>query len=108
MTIAFVFFSLMAIAASSGDTGILNLVIYNISNNITLVAGGFLVLILFALGFGYWFFRSFTTKICGPIYNIHLRVQEHLNGQDNVQIQIRKDDFYHDLVDDLNKVFKKK
>ena len=107
MTVACLFFILMAVAVESGDATVLNMVIHNVSQNPLVVLIGFLGLILFALGFGYWFFRSFTTKICGPIYNIHLRVQEKLDGKPNVVVKIREDDFYHDFVEDINKLLQK-
>lgn len=107
MTVACLFFILMAVAVESGDATVLNMVIYNVSQNLGIVILGFLGLILFALGFGYWFFRSFTTKICGPIYNIHMRIKEKLDGKPNVTVKIREDDFYHDFVDDINKLLQK-
>lgn len=52
---------------------------------------------------GFYFFNRLTSRIVGPLYNIR-RILHLIKAkpEGNVEIKLRKDDYFHDLVDDLN------
>ena len=52
---------------------------------------------------GFYFFNRLSSKIVGPLYNIRriLRLNKEQPGK-TLEIKLRKDDYFQDLVDDLN------
>ncbi len=62
--------------------------------------------------FGLYFFRSFSHRICGPIYNIENHFKK-LNQNTDPEFQmkefkIRKNDYFQSFVNELNTFFKSK
>ncbi len=62
--------------------------------------------------FGFYFFRSFSHRVCGPIYNIENKIKD-MNantepGKEFADITIRKNDYFQPLVKELNTLIKNK
>ncbi len=62
-----------------------------------------LIAVTACVAVGFYFFNRLTSRIVGPLYNIRriLRVIK-VKPESNVEIKLRKDDYFQDLVDDLN------
>ena len=62
--------------------------------------------------FGFYFFRSFSHRVCGPIYNIENKIRS-INLAENSdqvfsEIEIRKNDYFQSFAAELNQLLKKK
>lgn len=60
---------------------------------------------------GLYFFRSFSHRVCGPIYNIEKRIKEMNENPDldnYSEIKTRTNDYFQPLVDQLNQLLKTK
>ncbi|MDG0815988.1 HAMP domain-containing protein [Bdellovibrio svalbardensis] len=72
----------------------------------------FLIYELFAVSacavVGFYFLNRLTSRIVGPLYNIRRIL--HLikvKPESQIEIKLRKDDYFHELVDDLNTALKR-
>lgn len=62
-----------------------------------------LIAVSACLAVGFYFFNRLTTRIVGPLYNIR-RILKLIRAkpENSVEIKLRKDDYFQDLVQDLN------
>lgn len=68
-----------------------------------------LIPVLFGLLAGFWYFNSMTRRIVGPLFNIRRSIRRMAEEDlDSVEIQLRADDYFQDLAQDINIVLKKK
>ncbi|MNK06292.1 hypothetical protein D3C87_241860 [compost metagenome] len=67
-----------------------------------------LIPVLLGLVVGYWYFNRMTSKIVGPLYNIK-RTMRRIAENDSLPapIQLRSDDYFQDLAEDINAALKK-
>lgn len=58
---------------------------------------------------GIYYFRRFSNRIAGPIFKINKSLQQALDGghQEVDIVLLRSDDFFQDVAENVNKVFKK-
>ncbi len=68
---------------------------------VVLVSAFYIVLIII---FGLFY----SHRLAGPLYRIESDIKSYLDGDDTVQVHLRKNDFFQTLADLINKVLKKK
>ena len=61
----------------------------------------FVLLTTFITGY---FSLYFSNKIAGPIYNIERILDAHESNQKNVQIKLRKNDYFLSLAEKINRL----
>lgn len=68
-----------------------------------------LIPVLLGLLVGVWYFNRMTRRIVGPLFNIK-RTIKRMSDEDleSVEIQLRQDDYFRDLAEDINVVLRKK
>jgi len=87
----------------------------NVNHDLALVVteaisqmSGYFLLLVFLSVFLAWSTSLFlSNRIAGPIYNIVRVLDKHLAGEKNLQIKIRGNDYFSDLVERINEMLKK-
>jgi hypothetical protein len=106
------FVGLLVLQLKSSDSNELALLLIKHYEQNYMQIGFFLLLhLLISSIFGFYLFRSFSHRVCGPIYNIENYIKQ-LNDSEQPaefsKIEIRKDDYFQSLADQLNKFFMNK
>jgi nitrogen fixation/metabolism regulation signal transduction histidine kinase len=79
-----------------------------VTDSIGQMSGYFLLLVFLSVFLAWSTALYLSNRIAGPIYNIVRVLDRHLDGEKNLEIKIRDNDYFAELVERLNKVLKEK
>ncbi len=79
-----------------------------VTDSISQMSGYFIILVLLSVFLAWSTALYLSNQIAGPIYNIERVLDRYLAGEKNLEIKIRDNDFFTELVERLNKILKEK
>lgn len=79
-----------------------------VTDSINQMSGYFILLVFLSVFLAWSTALYLSNRIAGPIYNIVRVLDRHLAGEKNLEIKIRDNDYFAELVERLNKVLKDK
>lgn len=78
-----------------------------VTDSISQMSGYFLLLVFLSIFLAWSAALYLSNRIAGPVYNIIRVLDRHLAGEKGLEIKIRGNDYFSELVERLNKVLKK-
>lgn len=77
-----------------------------INTSTSLMIYTLLINIATVIGFGIYGL-IFSNRIAGPVFNLNRTIKSVLDGKSDAQVSFRKDDYFHELSENMNLLFRK-
>lgn len=79
-----------------------------VTDSISQMSGYFLLLVFLSVFLAWSTALYLSNRIAGPVYNIVRVLDRYIAGEKNLEIKIRDNDYFSELVERLNKIIKDK
>ena len=77
-----------------------------VTDSISQMSGYFILLVFLSVFLAWSTALYLSNRIAGPVYNMVRVLDRHLAGEKNLEIKIRDNDYFLELVERLNKILK--